>query len=145
MDATRVTADPTAQTAEQVWRNLHTLLHETHDRRKEVGAALGMSFNRVKALRRIARGPITLRALADWMVIDAPYATLIVDDLARRGLVERTANPADGRSKLVRLTEAGEAEASRADAILGTPPDALLSLPPEDLAALDRIVGKLLG
>ncbi|MDF3288272.1 MULTISPECIES: MarR family winged helix-turn-helix transcriptional regulator [Streptomyces] len=137
--------DDRTQTATRVWHDLRVLLLEQHDRRKEVAEALGMSFNRVKALRRIAAQPHTLRSLAEYMVIDAPYATLIVDDLAKRGLVERTANPADRRSKLVHITPRGKAAADEADRILDTPPEALLALPPGDLAALDRIVDQLLA
>ncbi len=136
--------DEKVATATRVWHELRVLLLEQHDRRKEVSEALGMSFNRVKALRRIASQPHTLRSLADYMMIDAPYATLIVDDLARRGLVERTANPADRRSKLVHITPQGKAAAEEADRILDTPPEALLALPPQDLAALERIVDRLL-
>ncbi|GAA1896402.1 MarR family winged helix-turn-helix transcriptional regulator [Streptantibioticus ferralitis] len=136
--------DDRIETAEHAWHGLRVLLLEQHDRRKEVAEALGMSFNRVKALRRIANQPCTLRSLAEFMVIDAPYATVIVDDLAKRGLVERTANPADRRSKLVRVTPPGRAAAEEGNRILDTPPDALLALPPDDLAALDRIVTRLL-
>ncbi|MEU1625171.1 MarR family transcriptional regulator [Streptomyces sp. NPDC020096] len=136
--------EPGTETAEHAWHGLRVLLLERHDRRKEVSEALGMSFNRVKALRRIAAQPRTLRSLAEFMVIDAPYATVIVDDLAKRGLVERTANPADRRSKLVRVTPRGQAAADEANRILDTPPAALLALPPDELAALDRIVTRLL-
>ncbi|MFD0384002.1 MarR family transcriptional regulator [Streptomyces stramineus] len=80
-----------------------------------------MSFFRVKALRRIARGPLTLRELAELLLTDRPYTTLVVDDLAGRGLVERSANPADRRSKIVTVTPAGRAAAERAERILGTP------------------------
>ncbi len=133
------------EVAERAWRGLRILLLERHDRRKEVGESLGMGFNRVKALRRIAAEPLTLRALADFLMIDAPYATVIVDDLAKRGLVERTAHPADRRSKVVRTTAAGEAAAAEAGRALDTPPPSVLELAPDDLATLDRIVTELLG
>ncbi|WP_241844910.1 MULTISPECIES: MarR family winged helix-turn-helix transcriptional regulator [Streptomyces] len=104
-----------------------------------------MSFSRVRALRRLAADPIPLRELAERMGADPPYTSVIVDDLVRRGLAERVTNPADRRSKLVHLTEAGRAAAARASAILTTPPDALLDLPAEDIEALDRVVTKLLS
>ncbi len=138
-------ADAGAGPAERAWHGLRTLLLERHDHRKEAGEALGLSYNRVKALRRIAAQPLTLRQLADFLVIDAPYATLIVDDLVRRHLVERTAHPADRRCKVVRPTPAGRAAADEAARILDTPPAALRALDPAELAALDRIVAKLLG
>ncbi|MFC0039178.1 MarR family winged helix-turn-helix transcriptional regulator [Actinomadura rayongensis] len=131
--------------ATRAWRNLRVLFHERNDMRREVTEELGMSFFRIKALRRIASEPRTLRDLAVELATDRPYTTLLVDDLAERGLVERRPNPADGRSKIVTVTEAGRAVAARAEEILGTPPPALRALPPEDLAALDRIAARLVG
>ncbi len=129
--------------AARVWRNLRALVLERNDRRREVCDALGMGFIRIKALRRLAAEPMTLRHLADALTSDAPYTTVVVDDLAERGLVVRTPHPEDGRAKLVSVTPAGRAQARRADRILNRPPAVLLALPAEDLAALDRIVAAL--
>ncbi|MYX32103.1 MarR family transcriptional regulator [Streptomyces sp. SID8377] len=104
-----------------------------------------MSFFRVKALRRIAADPVTPGDLAADLMTDRPYVTLVVDDLARRGLVERTPHPRDRRRKLLSVTPAGASAAEEADRILGTPPPGLVALDPEELAALDRVVTKLLG
>ncbi|MFE6778318.1 MarR family winged helix-turn-helix transcriptional regulator [Streptomyces sp. NPDC057702] len=136
--------DATRQAATRAWQGLHTLLLDRHNRRKEVADALGMSFSRVRALRRIAPGPLTLRELAQRLGTDPPYTTVIVDDLVRRGLAERVTHPVDRRAKLVRLTTEGRTAAERATAILSTPPEALLALPREDVEALDRVVGRLL-
>ncbi|NUR93098.1 MAG: MarR family transcriptional regulator [Nonomuraea sp.] len=130
--------------AARAWSNLRILLQERGDRRREVTEALGMSFFRVKALRALARDPMTLRDLADRLLTDRPYTSLVVEDLASRGLVERTANPADRRSKIVKVTEAGAEVAASAETILNRPPAALYELPEEDLAALDRIAAHLL-
>ena len=129
--------------ARRAWHNLRVLLHDRGDYRREVTEALGMSFFRIKALRRIAKGPIALRDLAELLLTDRPYTSLVVDDLATRGLVERTPNPADRRSKLVTLTEAGAEVVTEAERILGSPPPVVYDLPPEDLAALDRIAARL--
>ncbi|WP_413099673.1 MarR family winged helix-turn-helix transcriptional regulator [Streptomyces sp. Inha503] len=136
--------DETVRTAARAWQGLNTLLMERYNRRKAVAESLGMSFSRVRALRRLAAGPITLRELAERLGADPPYTSVIVDDLVRRGLAERITNPADRRSKLVHLTKDGQELAARAIAILTTPPDALLDLPLEDIQALDRVVAKLL-
>ncbi len=136
--------DGTEATARRVWQGLRELVLDRNDRRKEAAEAAGLSFNRVKALARIAAEPLTLRALAEYLVVDAPYTTVIVDDLAKRGLVERTAHPQDRRSKLVHATQAGQELARRVSGILDTPPEAVLALEPEELAALDAIVAKLL-
>ncbi|WP_432832159.1 MarR family winged helix-turn-helix transcriptional regulator [Dactylosporangium sp. CA-092794] len=136
--------DPdTAAQAAQVWRGLLALVHERHDRRKEVCEALDMSFVRVKALRRIAVEPMTMRELAARLQTDAPYTTLVVDDLERRGLLRREPHPADRRAKLVTATDLGRAEAARAEQILAQPPPQMLALDPADLATLGRIVTKL--
>ncbi|WP_377271797.1 MarR family winged helix-turn-helix transcriptional regulator [Peterkaempfera sp. SMS 1(5)a] len=129
--------------ATRAWHNIRALVLEEHDRRREVVDALGMSFIRIKALRRLAGRPATLRALAADLATDAPYTTVVVDDLARRGLVERSPHPDDRRAKIVTVTEAGRAAAAEADRILGEPPAPLLALDPADVAELDRILALL--
>jgi DNA-binding MarR family transcriptional regulator len=108
-----------------------------------VSDALGLSFARVRALRRLAPAPLPLRSLAEALAADPPYVTLMVDDLEERGLVQRMPHPEDRRAKLVELTAAGRAAAARADAILDEPPAALRDLPAEDLAALLRVLERL--
>ncbi|MFG1806196.1 MarR family winged helix-turn-helix transcriptional regulator [Streptomyces sp. NPDC049040] len=137
------TPAPPQEAAERVWRNLRALVLERNERRKEVAEALGMSFFRVKALRRIAARPSRMSELATELSSDRPYLTLLVDDLEKRGLVERNQHPTDRRCKIVSATAAGLATAARANAILGTPPPALLELSAADLAALDRITTAL--
>ena len=136
---------PAAQTqkAAQAWRGLRTLVLEQHDRRKEVSSALGMSFVRVKALRWIAGAPLTMRELANHLQTDAPYTTLVVDDLEKRDLVRREPHPADRRAKLVTATAAGLAAATVAEDILNEPPPPLLALDDGDLTALIRIISRL--
>ncbi|MFX6728793.1 MarR family transcriptional regulator, partial [Acinetobacter baumannii] len=64
-------------------------------------------FSRIRALTRLQDGPRTLSELAEAMSIDAPAATVIVNDLESRGLVERQALPDDRRAKRVSLTAEG--------------------------------------
>ena len=130
--------------ARRAWRAMSGVVLD-HDRKDAVSEALGLSFARVRALRRLAAEPLTLRALADRLAADPPYVTLIVDDLQKRGLVARTPHPEDRRSKLVALTDAGRAAAARADAILDEPPAALREVPAADLAALVRVLERLAG
>ncbi len=122
------------------WVAMRSLVTERYDRRADVAAELGMSFIRAKALLRLARQPMTMRDLAAALSTDAPYVTVVVDDLERRGLVARRTDPDDRRRKIVAATAAGRAAARRAERILGEPPPALRRLPREDLEALDRIV-----
>ncbi|HEX3788784.1 MAG TPA: MarR family transcriptional regulator [Pseudonocardiaceae bacterium] len=134
-----------AGAAGRAWAGMRTLVLDLHDRRKEVSAALEMSFIRAKALRKLAGGPLTMRELTAGLATDPPYTTLVVDDLERRGLVERTVHPTDRRAKIVSMTPAGRVMSERGEAILNEPPAALLALDPADIAVLDRIVAALLA
>jgi DNA-binding MarR family transcriptional regulator len=121
--------------ARRAWRSMSDIVLN-HDRKDAVSQALDLSWARVRALQRLAAHPQTLRALAELLVADPPYVTLIVDDLEQRGLAQRIPHPEDRRAKLVQLTAAGRASAARAQAMLDEPPEALLHLPRKDLAAL---------
>jgi len=131
-----------ANLARRAWRAMSELVLD-QNRKLAVSEALGLSFARVRALRRLAAHPQTLRALAELLAADPPYVTLMVDDLEERGLVQRMPHPTDRRAKLVQLTAAGRAAAARADAILDEPPVALRDLPAKDLAALMRVLERL--
>jgi DNA-binding MarR family transcriptional regulator len=128
--------------ARRAWREMSDLVHD-QDRKATVSEALGVSWARVLVLRLLAAEPKTLRALAEWLSADAPYVTLMVDDLEKRGLVRRKPHPEDRRSKLVHLTAAGRAAAARAEAILDEPPAALREVPVKDLAVLLRVLERL--
>jgi DNA-binding MarR family transcriptional regulator len=136
--------DAAEEVARRVWTELSSLVRR-RDRRPAVSDALGMSFTRVKALLYVAIEPRTGRQLATLLAIDAPYVSVIVDDLESRGHVRREPHPTDRRAKLVRATAAGKRAAKKAQEVLYLPPEALLALPVEDLEALDRIVAKLAG
>jgi DNA-binding MarR family transcriptional regulator len=131
-----------ADVARRAWRAMSDVVLD-HDRKVAVSDALGLSWTRVLALRRLAPEPLTLRALAERLQADPPYVTLMVDDLEERGLVQRKPHPEDRRAKLVELTAAGRAAAARAGAILDEPPAALRDLPAEDLAVLLRVLERL--
>ena len=109
-----------------------------NQRRREVSEAIGLTFGRIRALRRIAWAAKTMGELASALGIDAPYATLVVDELERQGLVERRPHPTDRRVKVVAATAQGAALARRAEEIMNRPPEALAALPQADLEALAR-------
>lgn len=142
---TRRTVEADVAAAARVWRGMRGLVLDRNDRRREVCEALGMSFIRIKALRQVAAGPLTLRRLAERLMTDPPYTTIVVADLERRGLVTRTAHPGDRRAKLVTVTPEGARAAELAERVLDEPPAFLAALDPADLAALDRVVTKLLA
>jgi DNA-binding MarR family transcriptional regulator len=125
--------------ANDVWLLMSDLVLD-NTRRREVTDALGMSFGRTRALRRLSREPLSMREFAAAMGIDPPNATVLVDDMEKAGLVERRPHPTDRRAKLVEATSEGKALAQRADEILARPPDGLTALGAEDLETLARIL-----
>jgi DNA-binding MarR family transcriptional regulator len=129
--------------AAQAWRAMRSLVLDLHDRRQQVAATLGISFIRTKALRQLAVRAMTMRELAAALVIDAPYTTVVVDDLESRGLVERRVHPVDRRSRIVTVTPRGRELAEQAERLLGEPPAALADLEPDELHALNRILRAL--
>jgi DNA-binding MarR family transcriptional regulator len=131
--------DPASAEAREVWLLMTDLVLD-NARRREVSDALGLSFGRARAIRRLARRPMSMGELAAALGIDPPNATVVVDDLESMGLARRRPHPTDRRAKVVEATRKGKDLARRADAILATPPPALSSLSPDDLEALRRIL-----
>ena len=82
-------------------------------RRRQVSEALGMSFGRTRAIRRLARRPMPMGELAAMLGMDPPNVTVLVDDLEAQGLVRRRPHPTDRRAKLVEATRKGKALARR--------------------------------
>ena len=130
-----------ADAAREVWLLMTDLVLE-NTRRREVSEALGMSFGRTRAIRRLARAPMSMRELAAALGIDPPNATVVVSELEAQGLVRRRPHPTDGRAKLVEATRKGKALARRADEILATPPPGLAELGAEDLETLRRLLSR---
>ncbi|MCU1490534.1 MAG: MarR family transcriptional regulator [Acidimicrobiaceae bacterium] len=128
----------------EAWAAMRELVLD-HERKKEVCEALGLSFVRVRVLLLVAQAPQTMGAIAARLTTDPPYTTLVVDDLERRGLVERRAHPTDRRAKLVALTPSGEEAARRADALVSAPPTRLAALDADDLEVLRTILAGLSG
>lgn len=114
-----------------------------NERRREVSEQTGMSFGRMKALRRIAGRPMPMRELATLLGMDPPNLTTVVNGLERSGFVERRPHPTDRRVKLVVATPTGAALAQRAEEILGRPPPGLVDLPADDLEILARILARV--
>jgi DNA-binding MarR family transcriptional regulator len=123
----------------RAWSAMRALVLD-NERRREVSEVLGIPFGRIKALLRIAEGPVTMGELATQVGIDAPYATLVVDELSSQGLVERRPHPGDRRVKVVTVTARGAGLAARADQILGRPPPVLFELDPSEAGVLAGIL-----
>jgi DNA-binding MarR family transcriptional regulator len=137
-------ARPESETARELWLLISDLVLD-NARRRDVSEALGMSFGRARALRRLARKPMSMGEFAAALDIDPPNATVVVDELESLKLARRRPHPTDRRAKLVEATRKGKDLARRADAILSTPPPALSELSDEDLQALRRILGSVAG
>jgi DNA-binding MarR family transcriptional regulator len=125
--------------AREVWLLMTDLVLE-NTRRREVSDALGMSFGRTRAIRRLAREPMSMRELAAALGIDPPNATVVVSELEAQGLVERRPHPTDGRAKVVEATAKGKELARRANEILATPPPGLAALGPDELETLRALL-----
>jgi DNA-binding MarR family transcriptional regulator len=128
-----------ADVAREVWLLMSDLVLDNR-RQREVTQTLGITFGRTRAIRRLARQPMSMREFAAAMGIEAPNATVMVDDLESAGLVERRPHPTDRRAKLVEATPAGKALAAKADAILSTPPEGLAALGDEELETLRALL-----
>ena len=131
----------TGSDADHIWQMLVALVMESRgDWRRKVSEAAGFPFSRWRALKRLVDAPLTLSELADLMTTDAPAATVAVNDLERRGLVERYPHPDNRRAKLVSITPAGLRLMERLNNIDDDAPAALAQLPAADLAELRRIL-----
>ncbi|MFG1910090.1 MarR family winged helix-turn-helix transcriptional regulator [Kribbella sp. NPDC048928] len=64
--------------------------------------------------RTLNDGPTTISRLAERLEISKQGAGQIVDDMERRGYVERRPDPSDARARLLHLTERGQAALSAA-------------------------------
>jgi DNA-binding MarR family transcriptional regulator len=131
--------DEASDIAREVWMRMSDLVLD-HQRRREVSAAVGLSFSRARAVRRVADEPMSMGDLAASLGIDRPNATVLVDDLEAQGLVRRRPHPTDRRTRMVEATRKGKSLARRANEILSTPPAALSALSAEDLDALRRVL-----
>jgi DNA-binding MarR family transcriptional regulator len=101
---------------------------------------LDLTMAQLKALVAVAdAGCLPVGQLGARLGIGKPHATLLVDALVRRGLVERREDPADRRRTLVRLSARGRQLID--DLILGRLSQLaawLGQLDDDDLAALAR-------
>ncbi len=131
---------------DRAWQRLVALVMDSRwDWRRKMSDAAGLPFSRVRALDRLTRGPLTLRALAEVMGTDAPAATVIVNDLEERGLVLRQAHPEDRRAKVVSLTAEGRKVMRAARAVTDEAPAPFEVLSEGEVEQLRKIVDRLGG
>ncbi len=130
--------------ADDVWRAMSSLVIDNRDSwKRAVVDRSGLPFSRIRVLRRLARGPMTVKQVAVAATMDAPAATVTVNDLEERGLVVRTPEPTNRRCKVVSLTDAGRAMVQTIDETDDPAPQILLGLDEGDLRKLQAILAKL--
>jgi DNA-binding MarR family transcriptional regulator len=82
--------------------------------RQEAAGETGLSPTQTAVLATISReGPLTPSELADHERVKRPTMTRTLACLEREGLIERTPDPADGRSSLVAVNDAGRERLAR--------------------------------
>ena len=141
MPADPIAGDPIA---DEVWRAMSALVLENKDAwRRSVVESTGLPFSRIRILKRLDRHPMTVKEVAEAATIDAPAATVAVNDLESRGLVVREINPENRRSKVVSLTAAGSEMLRAVNEVADPPPVSLSALDGEDLRALRAILSRL--
>jgi DNA-binding MarR family transcriptional regulator len=124
----------------QLTRAMHAL--RTHVAAHSPG---GMPWSTYTLLfHLVANGPQRARALAECSYVDPSTVSRQVDQLVRLGLVERRADPADGRATLLAATEAGCAVHRRLqDVRARMVADLLDDWAPEDVERLTALLGRL--
>jgi DNA-binding MarR family transcriptional regulator len=141
-----VASPETAELASSAWALMSEFVRSfdpTEELRRTL--ALGRGSGRVRTLLGLAEEPLSVAQLAQAVGADAPYMTLIVNELQALGLVSRTSDEHDRRRKLVALTARGRDAVHTAHGIIARPPAALLALTAQDLADLHRILETVAG
>ncbi len=150
--ANGATTGPAELTAEEelVWRSLGRIT-QLLPRRLEADMvrACGLTMTEFGVLQNLAEAPegrLRMSELAEAVALSASRVTRLVDDLGRRGWVDRERDPLDARGAVASLTGPGEERrrAARPQQILSARRHLLDHVPPEDLqhvgSILERIV-----
>ena len=142
----RPTNSPTE--ADAVWQLMVGMVWETRgargEWRRKVSEISGLPFSRIRILWRLVDAPMTLRQIADDTGMDAPAATVAVNDLEDRSLVERHPHPENRRAKLVSITRAGKQMVELINrTVQDDAPAGFQQLSKTDLAHLRRILERL--
>ena len=134
------------ESVDRLWRDLAAVVHDNRDGwKRAVVERSGLPFSRIRILQRLRRGPLSVKQVAAAATVDAPAATVAINDLEDRGLVRRQVDPANRRRKAVSLTDAGLAMIAAIDAVDDPAPEVVTGLDEVDLANLRSIVDKLIA
>lgn len=87
---------------------------------------------------------LTQRELSQFLVLDPSQIVAILDELERRGAVERQTDPRDRRSKIITPTRAGRELYAQAEALVqASTAESLSPLSPEERAQLSGLLRKV--
>ena len=130
--------------ADEVWRTMASVVIDNRDSwKRAVMERTGLPFSRIRVLRRLASGPMTVKQVAAAATMDAPAATVAVNDLEDRGLVVRTPDRTNRRCKMVSLTDAGRDMVRAIEAVDDPAPEILSGLDEAELRKLQALLTKL--
>lgn len=87
---------------------LHSVSHGCEKSMNAELSDLGMSHCQAKLLLGIQDGSASVSDLSQLLCCNKSNVTQVIDGLVKRRLITRAASPADGRVKILRLTEKGK-------------------------------------
>lgn len=106
---------------------------------------LGLTVQLCGVLIRLAEGALSQHELGEQLGIDRTTVVELIDELERKGFVERRRNPADRRSYLLTLTARGRAFQKRAArAFDAAAADVFAPLKPTELATISDMLRRMI-
>lgn len=130
----------------EAWALVATLFlgDQSHDRFHDACAAIDVNPPALKMLLSMEPGVANpMRVFADKLRCDASWVTTLVDDLEKKGFVERRVQPTDRRVKAIVITKQGLAAQAKARKVLHKPPAAMTALSVAEQRQLRDIMQKL--
>jgi DNA-binding MarR family transcriptional regulator len=114
----QVTAEPKTDLAGDLFALVVYLHKNCNSDLFEAMGALELTMTQIKLLHHLEDAPraLTLKEAAELVLVSLPAASRTVDDLVRRGFVERHEDVEDRRMKRITPTEAGRAVVRRLNA-----------------------------
>jgi DNA-binding MarR family transcriptional regulator len=130
--------------ADEVWQAMAAVVFDNIDRwRRDAVETSGLPFSRVRVIRRLAKRAMTAKQIAEAATMDAPATTVALNDLEKRGLIVRDADPTNRRSKLVSITDKGREVVANIEAIDNPAPPPFAALTRAELGTLSTVLAKL--
>jgi DNA-binding MarR family transcriptional regulator len=133
--------DPITLEVVDLMARMVALFHKEYE---EAAAARSLTGAQAKVLGLLRLGPLPMRQIAQTLSCEPSNITGIVDRLELRGLVERQADPADRRIKLVATTEAGRAASSELRESLRFAREPLASLAQDERTQLRDLLRRII-